>query len=147
MKLNCKLSVAYDAADRITGITYPDGTSDVYTYNRLDLASHTDRIGRVWTYTHDADRRLTAVTGPMEDEVQLGYNQDGQLTSLTDPKNNETQWGYDVEGRPTSKTYADGSTVRYAYEPTTSRLASVLDAMGQTKQYSYAEDNRPAGLT
>ncbi|HEX4079499.1 MAG TPA: hypothetical protein VHX61_11590, partial [Rhizomicrobium sp.] len=132
------LTYAYDAADRITSVTYPDGTADVYTYDKLDLASHTDRTGRVWTYAHDADRRLTAVTDPMGNLVQLGYNQAGQLTSLTDPKDNETQWFYDVEGRLTSKTYADNSTVTYTYENTTSRLASVLDALGQTKQYGYA---------
>ncbi len=51
-----------------------------------------------------------------------------------------------MEGRLTSKQYADSSTVTYTYENTTRRLKSVTDAVGQTKQYSYAEDDRLAGI-
>src|SRR6202166_2993467 len=57
-----------------------------------------------------------------------------------------TSWSYDVEGRLTGKQYADSSTVTYSYENTTSRLASVTDALGQSKQYSYAEDDRLAAI-
>ena len=35
----------YDAADRVTKATYPDGTTEISTYNRLDLASFQDRKG------------------------------------------------------------------------------------------------------
>lgn len=140
------LTYDYDAANRITKITYPDGTTDSYTYDKLDLASYTDRLGRRWTYTHDADGRLTVTTDPMGHQTQFGYNHDGALTSLTDPKNNVTQWAYDIEGRLISKTYPDNSAVAYTYETTTSRLKSVLDALNQTKQYAYAEDDRLTGI-
>ena len=33
-------------ADRLTRTTYPDGTTDQYTYDKLDLASIQDRQGR-----------------------------------------------------------------------------------------------------
>ncbi|WP_281407871.1 RHS repeat domain-containing protein, partial [Mesorhizobium sp. M2E.F.Ca.ET.209.01.1.1] len=39
----------YDAADRLTKIIYPDGTTDLYTYNKLDPASYTDRLNRLWS--------------------------------------------------------------------------------------------------
>jgi len=136
----------YDAADRITKITYPDGTTDLYTYNKLDLASYEDRLSRLWVYTHDANRRLSAITDPLGQQTQFGYNNNNELTSLTDPKSNTTQWAYDVEGRLTSKQYVDTSTLAYTYENTTSRLHSVLDALNQTKQYGYAEDNRLSGI-
>jgi YD repeat-containing protein len=35
-----------DAADRVTSVTYPDGTAETWTYNRLDLTSYQDRAGR-----------------------------------------------------------------------------------------------------
>ncbi len=140
------LTYDYDAADRLTKITYPDGTTDIYTYDKLDLASYTDRLGRHWSYTHDADRRLTMETDPTGHQKLFGYNEDSLLTSLTDAKGNETQWAYDVEGRLSSKTYPDNSTVAYTYESTTSRLKSILDALGQTKQYAYAEDNHLTGI-
>ncbi|OAF19868.1 RHS repeat-associated core domain-containing protein [Bradyrhizobium neotropicale] len=45
------------------------------------------------------------------------------------------------------KTYPDTSTSTYTYESTTSRLRSVLDALGQTKQYGYAQDNLLTSIT
>jgi YD repeat-containing protein len=141
------VAYSYDNADRITKITYPDGTTDNYTYDNLDLASYLDRQNRLWTYTHDADRRLTSITDPLGNLTQFSYNGIGDLTTLTDPKNNVTTWNYDVEGRLISKQYADSSTVTYTYENTTSRLKSVLDALGQTKQFGYTEANQLAALT
>jgi RHS repeat-associated protein len=141
------VTYSYDNADRITRVAYPDGTAEVYTYNNLDLASYQDRQSRIWIYTHDADRRLTVITDPAGKLTLFGYNGIGELTSLTDPNSNATQWSYDVEARLTSKKYADNSTVSYTYENTTSRLKSILDALGQTKQFSYAKDNRLSALT
>jgi len=141
------VTYSYDNADRVTQITYPDGSSDSYTYDRLDLASYRDRQNRAWTYTHDANRRVTATVDPLGSRTLFAYNGNGQLTGLTDPNNNVTQWSYDVEGRRISKQYADTSLVSYAYENTTSRVKSILDALGQTKQYSYAQDNAIASIT
>lgn len=101
----------------------------------------------MWTYTHDADRRLTAITDPLGHQMLFGYNPTGELTSLTDPDNNTTRWAYDVEGRLTQKTYPDSSTITYTYENTTSRLHAILGALNQTRQYSYTPDNRLAGIT
>ncbi len=137
----------YDAADRVTKVTYPDRTSQRYTYQRLDLVSYQDREGRLWRYQYDANRRLTGVVDPMRQTTKLGYDPAGNLVSLTDPKGNVTSWAYDVQDRQTSKTYADNSRFTYTYENTTSRLKSVLDALGQTKQYSYAIDDNVIGLT
>ncbi|MFD1985439.1 RHS repeat-associated core domain-containing protein [Mesorhizobium newzealandense] len=137
----------YDAADRLTKITYPDGTADLYGYNRLDLASYKDRQNRLWTYAYDANRRLTKITDPIGSQTLFGYDGLDQLASLSDSNDNTTNWTYDVQSRLTQKTYADSSAVTYAYEDTTSRLKSVLDALGQTKQFSYFKDNRPSGIT
>jgi YD repeat-containing protein len=41
------VTYSYDAADRITRITYPDTTSETYAYSNLDLASYQDRQGRL----------------------------------------------------------------------------------------------------
>jgi YD repeat-containing protein len=137
----------YDAADRVTQISYPDGTTDRYVYDKLDLATFEDRQGRIWAYTHDADRRLVAVTDPLGNQTQFGYTANGQLKRLTDPDGNVTKWTYDAAGRVASKIYADGTQTAYAYESTTSRLKSVTDALGQTKQYTYTPDDRIAGIS
>lgn len=142
-----EVAYSYDNADRVTRISYPDGTSRHFTYDKLDLASYTDRLGRVWRYTHDANRRLTALTDPAGQQTLLGYDPSGRLVSRTDPKGNVTRWAYDVEGRLTTKTYADTSNVTYTYEQTTSRLKSVTDALGQTRQFTYAKDNSITAIT
>lgn len=137
----------YDAADRVTKITYPDGTARVFTYDKLDLASYQDRQLRKWVYAHDANRRLTSITDPAGNQTLFGYTPSDQLRSLTDPKSNVTSWVYDVEDRVSQKIYPDTNATTYTYENTTSRLRSVLDALGQTKQYGYAQDNLLATIT
>jgi RHS repeat-associated protein len=137
----------YDAADRMTQITYPDGTTGQYTYNGLDLVAYTDRQGRVSVYTYDADRRLVAVTDPLGSTAQFGYYENDSVYSLTDPNGHTTSWEIDIESRPTAKHYADGASVYYVYENTTSRLASVEDARGQIKHYRYAPDDRLTGIS
>lgn len=137
----------YDAANRVLSVTYPDGSTELRTYDRLDLASYRDRQGRLWQYSYDANRRLVGVIDPAGDQVQFGYNQRGQITSLTDPRSNVTQWTYDVQGRVTSKVYPDTSTVTYTYETTTSRLKSITDALGQIKQFTYGLDDRVVAVT
>jgi RHS repeat-associated protein len=137
----------YDNADRVTRITYPDGTPRSYSYDKLDRASYTDRLGRVWRYTHDANRRLTAITDSAGQQTLFGYDPSGRLVSRTDPKGNVTSWAYDVEGRLTKKTYADTSSVSYTYENTTSRVKLITDALGQTKQFTYAKDDAITAIT
>jgi YD repeat-containing protein len=137
----------YDAADRVTAITYPDGTTDQYTWDKLDLAAYQDRQGNVRTYAHDADRRLTAVTDPLGNQTQFGYYENDRLKSLTDPNGHTTNWTIDLQSRPTAKIYADGTETTYSYETTTSRLKSVTDALGQSRNYQYALDDRLAGIS
>lgn len=53
-----------DVFDRPTGVTYPDGTTERTTYDRLDVATRTDRLGRVTRSLHDPLRRLVMVRDP-----------------------------------------------------------------------------------
>ncbi len=141
------VSYGYDAANRLTQATYLDSTTEVYTYDKLDLASYRDRQGHLWHYVHDADRRLTSATDALGHVTTYTYFEDGALKSLTDPNGHTTNWAVDVESRPTAKIYADGSETTYQYEITTSRLKSTTDALGQSKDYSYALDDQLAGIT
>ncbi|KWU24671.1 MULTISPECIES: RHS repeat-associated core domain-containing protein [Burkholderia] len=142
-----QVSYSYDNADRVTRVTYPDGTYKRFTYDKLDLVSYSDRIGRVWRYTYDANRRRTSIVDPGGQQTLLNYDPSGRLVSRTDPKGNVTSWDYDVQGRLTTKTYADTSKVTYTYENTTSRVKSITDALGQTKQFNYAKDNAVTAIT
>jgi len=136
----------YDALDRITRQTYPDGTSRSFTYNILDLVAVTDRQGRTTTFTHDADENLTSVTDPAGHTVQFTYYENGKPQSIIDPNGHAVAWTIDLQGRVTTKTDANGGVYSFAYDPATSRLASVTDPLGQIKQFTYSPDDRMASV-
>src|SRR5579872_4935480 len=98
----------YDLFDRVTRVTYPDGTKDLrnYAFRRdtappsdvdagapkqsLELRGYTDRLGRTTVYDYDAERRLIKVTDPLEHATKYKYFPNGALQSLTDPNGNRT---------------------------------------------------------
>jgi RHS repeat-associated protein len=141
------LGYTYDAADRVKKIIYPDGTFEKLTYDKLDLASYTNREGHVWTYSHDADRRLISVTDPLGNTTSFGYYENGALKSVTDANGHMTSWDIDLQSRPTAKHFANGTSEIYTYEKTTSRLKSITDALGQIKEYQYNLDDRLGGIS
>jgi|APLak6261658528_1056013.scaffolds.fasta_scaffold00207_1 RHS repeat-associated protein len=136
------LRYSYDNLDRLTAVTYPDGTSQTISWNKLDKASVTDRLGRVTQYQYDANRNLIRVTDPLNNPTDYYYYPNGTLKSLVDANNNTTTWQRDLQSRVTEKQYADGTKDTFIYENTTSRLKSKTDGIGQIKQYSYAKDNK-----
>jgi RHS repeat-associated protein len=136
----------YDAADRLISATYPDGTSIVRSYNLLDLASVTDRLGNETQYSYDSDRELIEITDRLSHTVQMGYNPAGTLDSLTDQNSHTTTWTLDAESRVTGKQYADGTAESIAYESSDSLVAQVTDALGQTTTYGYNSDDTVSAI-
>lgn len=135
------LIYSYDNMDRVTQITHPDGTFEAFTYSNLDLAVSQDRLGRQMLFTYDSLRRRTSVQDPLGRVTRFEYCGCGLMDAIIDPAGQETSWAHDVQGRVTSKRYADGSTVTYNYENTTSRLKSIVDERNQYQVFTYNEDN------
>jgi YD repeat-containing protein len=98
-------SPTYDARDRVTHVQLPLGSEDVV----LDAASRVTGVnysdGTLLSFTYDDGDRLTAASG-----LTIGYNEDRKITS-----SNGLTIGRDAEGRITSETYAPGKMVNYAY--------------------------------
>lgn len=160
------LTYDYDALDRVTRITYPDGSHDDsdYTFQSgpnagqpsLDLRKFTDRLGRITTYTYDANRRLTSVTEPLTTlppttrTTSYSYYENGALKDQTDANGNVTHYAIDIQGRPITKTYAYGTagakTETTAYETTTSRIKATTDAINQVKTITYGLDDLPTAI-
>lgn len=135
------LAYAYDALDRLTQVTYPDGTHRTLAYDKLDLASDTDRLGRTTQYAYNPLRQLAQTTDALGQISRYTWCGCGSLESLTDALGQVTTFSHDVQGRTTAKRYADGQGIDYQYENTTSRLKTRSDAQGQQTQYRYAKDN------
>ena len=49
----------YDALNRVTRQTYPDGTYEEVIYEKLDVSTYRDRKGRITSYFYDPSRRLS----------------------------------------------------------------------------------------
>jgi YD repeat-containing protein len=135
------LTLDYDVMDRVTRVTYPDGTFSENTYNRLHLASSRDRAGRITTFEHDNMGQMSKHTDPLGRVTLYDWCRCGDLRSLIDPMGRQTSWSTDVQGRRTAKHYADGSQIEYVYEKTTSRLLQVVDEKQQVAQYAYNPDD------
>jgi RHS repeat-associated protein len=138
----------YDAFDRPTLVTHPDGSTEQFAYDRLDLVAAKDRAGR-WTRTpHDAIRRPIATIAPDLKTTRYDWCSCGSLYKLTDPAGRVTEWKRDILGRVTEKIMPDGVTkTRYAYQPRSARLASMTRPNQQgggspTVSYRYFADGR-----
>ena len=125
------LTLDYDALDRLTQITFPDGTFSQDTYYRLDPVLLRDRAGRQTLLQYDAMRQLSQRTDPLNRVTRYEWCSCGDLKSVTDPMGRTTAWNKDVQGRVSSKQFADGSQITYSYENSTSRLQRIVDERRQ----------------
>ena len=141
------LNFAYDVLDRLARVTFPDGSYTETKYDRLDPLTSRDRLGRLTQSTHNSIRRLTSVKDPAQRKVQYDYCNCEDLDQLIDPMNRITRWRHDTAGRVTAKVYADGSTIKYDYEPLSGRLSTITDEKGQVKRRTYNLDDTLAGIT
>ena len=130
----------YDDADRITLVTYPDGTTEQTIYDRLDAVLTKDRLGR-WTQTafNSLDQPIVQFD-PLGRKTEYTWCTCGSLGSLTDPNGNTTTFQHDQLGRLTTKTISDGSTTHYNYDGY-GNVTYRIDNKGQETDYSYNLDN------
>lgn len=148
-----KLTFGYDPLDRLIKITFPDGTSDEFTYTRLDgtkildLSKIQDRAGRQTTFEYNRIRQMAKRTDPLNRATLFQWCKCGALRSLTDPMGRTTSWRHDIQGRVQCKEYADGSKVTSRYENTISRLSQRIDEKLQVTQYDYNRDDTVSRIT
>jgi RHS repeat-associated protein len=135
------LTFAYDNMDRLTRLTHLDATFSQFIWDRLDLVATIDRAGRPTLFDYDSMGQMTEQTDPSGRVTRFQWCSCGSLGSLIDPMGRMTEWDSDVQGRPVNKRYGDGSTVRYFYENTTSRLRQIIDEKQQVTQYAYNRDD------
>ena len=101
----------YDALQRLTRTSFPDGTSITNSYDKLDLVRTVDRMGFTNSFGYDALRRLTAVTNALGRYELRDYCSCGALNSVRDGAGNYTYFFYDNAGRETNTVSADGYSV------------------------------------
>ncbi len=138
---------SYDADDRVTNITYMDGTYQQTVYNELDPILTRDRNGHWTASVYDALQRLTDTYDNAGRHTHFDWCNCGALEDIIDPMGGATLWTRDLQGRVTGKVYPDLSQTSYAYENNTSRLKMVTDANNQSTIYTYLSDNNISQVT
>ena len=135
------VTLGYDNLDRLTTITFPDGTFEQITYDRLKPGTVRDRLGRITTYTYDSLQQLVSIQDPLGRLTRFQWCRCGELEALIDPLGRMTSWQRDIQGRITAKQFADGTSIHYDYEHTTSRLRNIRDEQNQITQFDYYADD------
>lgn len=110
------LTYDYDARNRLTITTYPDGT---YTETQYDLAGkpdlERDRFGQWTDYTYDEYGRLRETIYPDTSRETRTYTHEGLLRTVTDRMNHTTTYEYDDAGRLWKTTFHDGTFTETRY--------------------------------
>jgi YD repeat-containing protein len=135
----------YDALDRVTSVSFPDGSAERVRYERLDAVEHTNRQGLVTRYAYDPLRRLVRSTDAAQRETTYEWCTCDALAALVDPSGARTEWTYDSLGRLLSRSTEGVVSASYAYD-SAGRVVGRTDALGQLTSYSYNIDDTLAGV-
>jgi RHS repeat-associated protein len=135
------VTFSYDAFDRPILMSYPDGTTEQLVYDRLDLVTIEDRLGRWTTNTYNANRQLVSTLDPLGRLTRFEWCTCGLLEAIIDPIGRKTSFIYDVQGRLTAKQYPDGSVETQTYENSSGRPSVNTDAAGHRTIVEYNADD------
>lgn len=170
---NSTTTVAYDALDRVTGVSDPNSLVTSYTYDGLgdlthlqspdtglsggssgdvfdaagNLTQHTDARGVVTQYTYDALNRLTAKTYPAHPALNATYTYD-QAAPIAGCSTN------DNIGHLTTMTDASGSTSWcYTAQGDIGQVRQIINGVSYLQSFTYTPGRRlraqqyPSGFT
>ncbi|SIO13416.1 RHS repeat-associated core domain-containing protein [Singulisphaera sp. GP187] len=147
---------AYDGRGNLTGMTLPDLSTRVWTYDPTfsQPLSYRDETGRTTTYTLDGRGNRLTETDPLGRVTTSSYDSRGNLTSVTRPDPDgagpllapTTGFTYDSKGRLTTITLPGGATQKFAYNAADD-LIRETDELGRITYYQYDAMGRQTGTT
>lgn len=133
----------YDALQRPTKITNPDGCYKANSYNGWTTTAYDENNHRK-DLTYDAYGHLIQVKEYDNSPIYTtGYQYDtlGNLVNITDNQGNQTTYAYDTLGRKLSQNDPDMGLWRYTYDAN-GNLMTQKDARSKVTTYSYDPLNR-----
>ncbi|KIF74862.1 type IV secretion protein Rhs [Streptomyces sp. 150FB] len=112
------------------------GVSTGYTFSSFDLP-HSSSLpdGSTYSFSHDTEQRLTAVTDPRGLTWNLRYDKRGDLVAETDFDGRSITSVFDAAGQLSSRRMPDGHTWTFTYDEI-GRLVT-KDVNGACTNYSY----------
>lgn len=122
----------YDALDRLTRVSYPDGEVVSYQYDAIgNRTLQQSSTGGDTRYTYNTADQLIEAAGP-EGVLTYHYDANGNLVERLDGAGNAVQYGWDFENRLT-KVISGTTNAEFQYDGDGRRLAKVVN--GQRTEY------------
>jgi len=153
-------AMAYDSANRLTGIADPEGNITRYEYATAGCptcggsadtpAKITDPLGKVTQNGFDKAGRVVGITDPLSNLTQIVRDAAGRASSTTDANGNTTSRAYDGLGRVVGQTDANGGETDFGYDGY-GNLSSLSDPNGNRTGFEYdlagrkTRETRPMG--
>ena len=140
----------YDTYGRLTTVTNNDGYVTTTAYNLLDQVTSVttpdpDGAGSLTastvTYAYDRMNRLASVTDALSGVTSYTYDANSNLINLRDPVNNDTSWSYDNLGQVTMETNELGNTRSYWHDAV-GNLTRYEDRNERVTQYTFDDLDR-----
>ena len=110
------------------------------------LATQTDALGRITSYSYDLTGRPTRTTYPDGTTESTGYDPNGNATSQTDRAGRVTKTDYDELNRPTIVTNPDTSTTQTKYDAA-GQVTDTIDEISRATHYVYDDAGRKTSTT
>jgi RHS repeat-associated protein len=145
-ELGLKVTNTWDLLQRLTKVSFPDGTAVSLGYNKLDLASVTDRMGYPVGFAYNEIRQRTYATNALSRVTSYGYCDCGALNSIVDALNQTNLLNYDNQGNLTNANFPDGSSINRWFD-LDGRLTQVADGAGRWLKFGYNNQGLVTGVT
>lgn len=139
----------FDSAGRLLSGADPDGNTVTMNYSGDQWTGITDTSGRTWSFTYNADDRLSSVVDPTGRTVSFAYTPFGDLAAVTNPLGGTTTYQYDAFHRLTRITDANGNLILENLYDGSGRVIQQSDARGvHTFNYyaGYTNYTDPTGV-
>jgi RHS repeat-associated protein len=137
---------AYDSAGNLVIFTNALGQVDRYSYNSGVLSSHTDGLGRTWSYNFDGAGNMNAFVDSLHHGWGWSYDGLGHMTFASDAAGNGTSYSYDAAGNFVSTKDPLGRITTFTYNAL-NEMVSCTDALGKTTTYTYDGNRALASAT
>ncbi len=133
---------------RIASVSDSTGRTVSFGYTGDDLTACTDVEGKVWTYSYDAEHRMTGLSDPSSRVIATNfYDARSRVNEQWNMGNPAMAWRYYYAGIATIEEDPDGALTRYLYDDR-ARSIAVVDALGHAESFAYdGHDRRIAHST
>ncbi len=136
----------YDANNRVTITTNPDGSSIKRIYDCCSGIQTIDEIGNRITYERDSLSNIVGLIDAIGVKTTYYYNDNNWLTKIVDPINRVISFSPNAIGLIKSVEDPSGHKVSFDYDEE-GNLISFIDAHGKFINYSYNENNEVVTIT